>query len=239
MSVRRAAGLAAVGLYGVVMAVAGVIAATGAGGTASAAAQAGDPVTGRPVGLAPVVAPQPGAGRSKAPSGGSPAPTSVPSAAVGPDIPARPAVFTPTRLVLPDGTPAPVVPVGLHPDGALVIPDDVRTVGWWTGGSKAGEAFGSVVVAGHVDSAVRGIGVFAQLKRLVPGQVVELDARGQAQRYRIVSALRVPQARLAQDAGIFRVDGPPQLVLITCGGAFDRDRHRYQDNLVVLASPVP
>ncbi len=236
----RAAGLAAVGVYGLVLAAGGLIVATGVGGSATAATSGIDRVTGRPVRPAPVVEPRAGArSPSASAAGGAPVPGAVPSAAVGAEIAARPAVFAPTRLLLPDGTAAPVVPVGLHPDGALVIPDDVRTVGWWTGGSKAGEAFGSVVVAGHVDSAIRGIGVFAQLKRLAPGQVVELDARGQAQRYRIVSALRVPQARLAQDAGIFRVDGAPQLVLITCGGAFDRARHRYQDNLVVLATPAP
>ena len=161
----------------------------------------------------------------------------MPSASVGRELPAR-RVFTPTTLVLPDGTVAPVVPVGLHPDGALVVPDDVRAVGWWTGGSRVGEPFGSVVIAGHVDSAARGIGVFAQLKRLVPGQVVQLGTGPQRARYRIASATRVPQARLAQDAGIFRVDGEPQLVLVTCGGAFDPVQHRYQDNLVVIATPL-
>jgi len=256
MNARRSAGLAAVGLYGGALAVAGVLAAAGlgpAGTTADAAtvASAGSvsgsatgsatgSETGRAVAPAPVVPPFTGAvAPGPAPSG----PDAVPTATEGTDVPARPAVFVPTRLVLPDGTAAPVVPVGLHDDGALAIPDDVRQVGWWTGGSKAGEAFGSVVVAGHVDSAVRGIGVFAELRRLVAGQVVELDADGsgitQTQRYRIVSAVKVPQARIAQDAGIFRVDGEPQLVLITCGGAFDRERHRYQDNLVVLATPLP
>jgi len=164
-------------------------------------------------------------------------PASAPSASVGRELPA-PAVFVPTTVVLPDGTSAPVVPVGLHPDGALVVPDDVGTVGWWTGGSRAGEPFGSVVVAGHVDSASRGIGVFAQLKRREPGQVVQLVDGARQIRYRIASATQVPQARLAEDAGIFRVDGEPQLVLVTCGGAFDPVRHRYQDNLVVIATPL-
>ena len=63
-------------------------------------------------------------------------------------------------------------------------------------------------------------------------------ADGVRARYRIISATQVPQARLAQDAGIFRVDGQPQLVLVTCGGAFDRVRHRYEDNLVVIATPL-
>jgi hypothetical protein len=161
----------------------------------------------------------------------------VPSASAGTDIAARPDVFVPTRVVLPDGTGAPVVPVGLHGDGSLVVPDDVRTVGWWTGGSKAGEAYGSVVLAGHVDSATRGIGVFAELRRLSPGQVVALSSGPRQARYRIDSATRVPQAQISQDAGIFSVDGEARLVLVTCGGPFDPVRHRYQDNLVIVATP--
>jgi hypothetical protein len=182
---------------------------------------------------APVLAPEHAPFPADGPVRGAPAPT----ASVGRELP-EPAAFVPTALVLPDGTSAPVVPVGLHPDGALVVPDDVRSVGWWTGGSRAGEPYGSVVVAGHVDSATRGIGVFAQLKRLVPGQIVQLAAGPRTARYRIASATQVPQARLAEDAGIFRVDGEAQLVLVTCGGAFDPARHRYQDNLVVIATPL-
>jgi len=34
------------------------------------------------------------------------------------------------------------------------------------------------------------------------------------------------------------VTGPSQLVLISCGGAFDRDRRSYEDNIVVIAKPV-
>jgi hypothetical protein len=233
------------GFYGAWLAVAGVLAVVGfAGGTEPAS---GAPV--RSLAPAPVIAPSllpspafwagvsPAASAAVSPPRGPAAPASAPAASVGRELPAA-AVFVPTTVVLPDGTSAPVVPVSLHPDGALVVPDDVRTVGWWTGGSRAGEPFGSVVVAGHVDSAARGIGVFAQLKRLEPGQVVRLEAAGRPARYRIVTATLVPQARLSEDAGIFRVDGEPQLVLLTCGGAFDPARHRYQDNLVVTATPL-
>ena len=228
-SARRGLGVAALGLYGGWLAVAGVLGAVGFGSAepASAAPAA------RALLPAPVVAPD-----VPSPVPGVPGTSEeAPSASVGRELPARP-VFTPTTLVLPDGTAAPVAPVGLHPDGALVVPEDVNTVGWWTGGSRAGDPFGSVVVAGHVDSATRGIGVFAELKRLVPGQVVELASAAQRARYRIASATLVPQARLAQDAGIFRADGEPQLVLVTCGGPFDPARHRYQDNLVVIATPL-
>jgi Sortase domain len=237
---RGGALLAVLALYGLTLVVTGVLGAVGAigFGGANRPASASLGAAGRPVRTAPLLpagsAPESG---SRTPPGGLPA-ASLPTASVGTDIPARPAVFVPARVVLPDGTSAPVVPVGLHEDGSLVIPDDVRTVGWWTGGSKAGEAYGSVVIAGHVDSATRGIGVFAQLRHLSPGQVVGLVAGAQRAGYRIISATQVPQAQISQEAGIFTVDGDPRLVLITCGGPFDPVRHRYQDNLVVVATPL-
>jgi Sortase domain len=220
---------AVVGVYGAWLATAGVLGAVGFGGGTQPASAA--PV--RALSPAPVLVPE----QAPFPAGGATGSALAPTASMGRELPERP-VFVPTTVVLPDGTSALVVPVGLHPDGALVVPDDVRSVGWWTGGSRAGEPYGSVVVAGHVDSATRGIGVFAQLKRLVAGQVVHLAAGARIARYRIASATQVPQARLAEDAGIFRVDGEPQLVLVTCGGAFDPARHRYQDNLVVIATPL-
>ena len=58
--------------------------------------------------------------------------------------------FVPERLVLWNGRTAPVLQSGVRADGSLVIPDDPGTVGWWTGGSQAGEAYGHVVVAGHL-----------------------------------------------------------------------------------------
>jgi hypothetical protein len=179
-----------------------------------------------------VVAPSAGAGRTAAPG-------RAPAAPVGPAYDVGAAPFRPTRLVLPHALSAAVSAVGLHDDGSLVVPDDPRVVGWWTGGSMAGEAYGSTVLAGHLDSASRGIGVLAELPQLRPGQVVELTAGSRSARYRVASARLVPQARLSRAGGLFRTDGDAQLILITCGGSFDPLRHRYADNYVVVARPSP
>jgi Sortase domain len=236
---RSRALLAVLALYGIALVATGVLGAIGFGvATTSTAASESEGGFGRPVQTAPVLSPGAPTGPGSGPTIGLPG-VDPPTASLGTDVPARPAVFVPRRVVLPDGTTAPVVPAGLRNDGSLVIPDDVRTVGWWTGGSEAGEAYGSVVLAGHVDSATRGIGVFAELRHLVPGQVVAVGGGAQRARYRIITATQVPQAQISKDAGIFAVDGEPRLVLITCGGPFDPVRHRYQDNLVVVATPLP
>jgi hypothetical protein len=161
------------------------------------------------------------------------------AAPVGRAYDTSPPPFRPTRLVLPGGHAAAVTPVGLHRDGSLVVPDNPRLVGWWTGGSMAGEAYGSIVLAGHVDSATRGVGVLAALTAIRPGQVVRLTAGRRTVKYRAASSRLVPRADLSRIGGLFARTGAARLVLITCGGAFDPVRHHYADNYVVVAVPVP
>lgn len=190
--------------------------------------------------VAPLVAPAVTPGASASPSGAAPSVSPsgpLPEAAVG-EAEGVVDAFRPTRLLLARGVTAPVVPAGVRDDGSLVVPEDPDVVGWWTGGAQAGDAFGSVVVAGHVDSAEFGLGVMVGLTKARKGQVVTLQAGDRTQRYRISSSRRVKRADLADDARIFATDGPHRLVLITCGGRFDPVAHRYEDNVIVEAVPV-
>ena len=56
-------------------------------------------------------------------------------------------------------------------------------------------------------------------------------------RYRVVGKQTIVKQRLPTER-LFARDGPPRLVLITCGGPFDAELRSYRDNLVVLAEPV-
>jgi hypothetical protein len=229
----RLFGLAGLGLYGGSTAVIGVLVAIGFGPGPAAALTAGPArqVTAAPLLPASASPPIHGAARDRVAVG------AIPSAQVGRGTAAS-SPFRPLQLVLPGGGTAPVVASGVHPDGSLVIPDDPATVGWWTGGALAGDVYGSVVVAGHVDSARYGLGAMARLKTLGVGQLVELRAGSQRLQYRVTARQEYPQAELAARSDPFRQDIAPRLVLITCGGAFDPKRHRYQDNLIIFAEPV-
>jgi hypothetical protein len=152
---------------------------------------------------------------------------------------ARTAVeFRPTLFMLPSGRTAQIQPAGLLSDGSLAVPTDPKVVGWWTGGALAGEVFGSTVIAGHVDSMKYGLGAFAELTHARKGTVLELRSGSHRQRYRVVGVLKVPQARLTSATAAFSQEVPHRLVVITCGGPFDRARHRYLDNVVVTAIPI-
>ena len=157
---------------------------------------------------------------------GTPAPVAAASRVAG---------TVPGSVTLPGAT-APVVPVATGPDGALVVPDPPTTVGWWAPGALAGAASGTTVLAGHVDSAAAGLGTFALLRDLAVGdRVVLTGADGRAPAYRVTGRRQLGKAALPAD--LFAGGGPPRLVLITCGGRFDRTTRHYTDNVLVYAEP--
>jgi len=145
--------------------------------------------------------------------------------------------FVPRQLTLPGGDAAEVEPAQTV-NGELVVPELVQHLGWWDGSSYAGDPFGSVVIAGHVDSAAQGLGFFAKLLRVKVGDQVTVRGDGHAADYRVSSVQSVAKGALAADSEAFDQTGDHRLVLITCTGTFDYDRHSYDSNLVVIAQPV-
>ena len=145
--------------------------------------------------------------------------------------------FIPEHLTLPGNAGAAVHPAATV-DGLLRVPENVRHVGWWDGSARAGEAFGSTVIAGHVDSDTYGIGFFARLRRIKVGDTVTLRGDSHRLKYRVTSVKKVDKRALATKSQAFQQTGPHRLVLITCTGNFHRDRGGYDSNLVVVAKPV-
>jgi sortase (surface protein transpeptidase) len=134
------------------------------------------------------------------------------------------------------GVTAPVIEVGVTEERVLQVPSDPAVLGRWSDGARPGEGTGSVVLAGHV--SYRGeLGVLHALPELRPGdEAVVVTPEGPV-RYR---AERVDVYRKAalpyQD--IFQFDVPERLVLITCGGEFDRSTGHYDSNVVAYLSRV-
>jgi hypothetical protein len=156
------------------------------------------------------------------------------------DVPAWAEMVVPRRLrVATVGVDTAIDPVGVEDDGSMVIPRDAARVGWYRYGAAPGSAEGAAVIAGHVDSSVQGQGALFRLREVAVGDLVEVDnGDGTTARFRVISRERIVKAALPTERLFTRV-GPPLLVLITCGGPFDRALRSYQDNLVVLAEPLP
>lgn len=180
----------------------------------------------------------PSAGDSSAPDAtavsAEPRPV-APSARIG-DLDQAPAAV-PERLRIPAlDIAAPIVAVGVEDDGEMEVPEDVDDVGWYRHGPAPGEP-GAAVIAGHVDSREQGPGAFFDLRRLdVGARIAVTDSAGDVQRFEVVARRTYDKATLPTDE-LFSRTGPSQLVLITCGGDFDRDARSYRDNVVIYAQP--
>jgi hypothetical protein len=144
----------------------------------------------------------------------------------------------PRLAVLPSGRRVPVSTVGTTPTGTLAVPDDIDVAGWWRGGSRLGDPFGSVLVAAHVDSHTQGLGPFAELLTVTAGSRVRLESAGLRQTFEVRSRRLVPQGSLVDDSWIFGASGDLRLTLVTCAPPYDASRGGYQNLAVVTARPL-
>lgn len=148
------------------------------------------------------------------------------------------AAEAPRRALLPSGRSVAIRAVGTTDAGVLDVPDDISIAGWWRGGSRLGDPFGSVLVAAHVDSTTQGLGPFAELLSLQPGTRIRLESRSLRQTYEVQARRLVPQGSLADDSWIFDVSGRARLTMVTCAPPYDARRGGYQNLAVVTALPV-
>jgi hypothetical protein len=146
---------------------------------------------------------------------------------------------TPLQLRIPAlGIKAAVVPVGIDVErGVLGMSTNIHRVGWWRDGMAPGARSGTILIAGHFDTASAGPGAFFALPRAHRGQRVHVaTADGEVRTYRVVWVRSYPKSALP--TAVFATHGSPRLVLVTCGGRFDSTSRHYLDNIVVTAVPV-
>ena len=153
-------------------------------------------------------------------------------------VPAALAGAIPRHLALPSlQVDAPIVPVGLQPGGDLAVPDDPHVLGWWQREARPDSRQGTIVIDGHVDTAASGPGALFSLRQLRPGDPVILSTNHGSWHYVIAALRSYPKVNLP--AEVFASTGPPRLVIITCGGAFDHKTRQYTDNIVAYTLPAP
>jgi hypothetical protein len=142
----------------------------------------------------------------------------------------------PTRVrVASVGIDAAVLPVGIDlRRGALGTPQSIRHAGWWKDGRGPGATSGTILIAGHVDSARSGAGAFFALHKARAGDNVQLQAAsGRTFSYRVTSVRS--SRKEALPTRIYSGSGRPRLVLVTCGGPFNPATGHYRDNIIVTA----
>ncbi|MEU4564642.1 class F sortase [Actinoplanes sp. NPDC023936] len=156
------------------------------------------------------------------------------------ELPAGGDTDAPVRLRIPAlDLDADVDAVGLDAaTGDFAVPPSVDRVGWYRYGPGFSADTGSIVVAGHVDSAAEGDGAFFRLGALDSGdRVTLLGPGGRDRTFEVVARERYRKTAIPLPK-YFARDGEARLTLITCGGPFDEKTRHYRDNVVITAVAV-
>lgn len=185
------------------------------------------------------VPPDAAAGSDETPSTTAPAGGPAPPAAaaeaqrVGSAVPEDP-----SSVVLPGGVPVPVRAVSTTQNGVLDVPSNIAAAGWWRGGSRIGDPFGSTLLAAHVDSETQGLGPFADLLSVSDGERILLRSASYDQTFRVQSLELLPQGSIDATSELHSPAGERRLTLVTCAGPYDAAKGGYQNLAVVVAVPA-
>jgi LPXTG-site transpeptidase (sortase) family protein len=134
-----------------------------------------------------------------------------------------------------DVSDAPIRDVGVEPNGEMEIPGATE-VGWYRWSPSPGRE-GSSVLAAHIAWNGRD-GVFRDLADLEIGDRFTVRYDDETEReFEITEKGQYAKEELPFDR-VFSKTGEPSVVLITCGGDFNRGDNSYEDNVVAYAEPV-
>lgn len=190
---------------------------------------------------APAASPPAGASTSSPPTTPSPSPPPpVPEiATANAGLTAPVAVVAPVRISIPElDINMKIESMGLDQKGAMALPSDAATAGWYQYGPGLRASAGATVVAAHIDSFHDGIGPFSRLDDISAGSVVEVTGSDGTSASYVVTGVRAVGKIDAPMAEVFDRAGSPRLTLVTCGGIFDSSTGHYLDNIIVTAVPA-
>ncbi len=129
-----------------------------------------------------------------------------------------------------------LVRLGMDDRGAMQVPVDPATAGWYRLGPTPGE-LGPAVIIGHV-TWNQAPGVFFRLAELRDGDLVEVTRKDDLLAvFEVTHVARYEKSKFPTRAVFGGVDHAG-LRLITCGGAYDSSAHRYRDNIVAFATLI-
>ncbi|WDF35026.1 class F sortase (plasmid) [Arthrobacter agilis] len=181
----------------------------------------------------------------------SAAPSTAPSATATPaevapttaaPVPAQPPVLpasAPTSFSIPAiGAGSDLLALGLRDNGSLEVPPDGpgAPASWYNQSPTPGER-GPAVLLGHVNATDGGPGVFADLRALKPGDIIEIAREdGTTARFAVDRGEQYPKDNFPTLKVYGNTEGS-ELRLITCDG-YDPDTGEFDDNYVVYAKRV-
>ncbi len=130
-----------------------------------------------------------------------------------------------------------IKPVGINSDKTMQTPGIFENVaGWYKLGPSPGEV-GPAVIVGHVDN-YKGPSVFFRLREAKAGDIIEITRKdGSRLRFSVTGLQQYSQSNFPTKKVYGNLDYQG-LRLVTCGGTFNTQTGKYNENTVVFASLI-
>ncbi|MFE4198474.1 class F sortase [Paenarthrobacter sp. NPDC056912] len=150
-----------------------------------------------------------------------------------------PPVLGPMEVAVPSlNIRAVLVDVGLKTGTNNIVIPSAEKVGHYTPAAPIGAATGTTLLAGHVNKGLAP-GALWNLSKAQKGALVYItDQVGKQFTYKITSSRTIMRQPLPADT--YKIEGTPQLVLVTCAGTPGPDGEvlNYDQNTIVAATPL-
>lgn len=178
---------------------------------------------------------------ASAPASASPTPaaSTTPTAETAPELPAVLEASEPVSFSIPViGAGSDLLSLGLRENGSLEVPPDGpgAPASWYNQSPTPGER-GPSVLLGHVNATDGGPGVFADLRSLKAGDLIEVvRADGSTATFEMVRGEQYPKNDFPTET-VYGNTAGAELRLITCDG-YDPATGLFDDNYVIFAQLV-
>ncbi len=148
------------------------------------------------------------------------------------------AASAPVTLAIPSiGVRSNLLHLGLEENGSLEVPEDTGSgtpASWYDGSPTPGER-GPSVILGHVNALGGNKGVFADLRKLMPGAEINVSrADGSTAVFTVNRGALYPKDQFPT-LEVYGNTDAAELRLITCDG-YDAATGEFDDNYVIYAT---
>lgn len=128
--------------------------------------------------------------------------------------------------------------VGVDQHGAVAVPTNIHTAGWFVDSVKPGEP-GLSIIDGHINGNFTNDGIFQHLHRLAVGANFSVErGDGTLLRYETVSVQSVPLDKASEVLFTQDTTIKSQLNLITCGGQWNEDIKQFDYRIIAVAKLI-
>lgn len=145
----------------------------------------------------------------------------------------------PERLAIPKlNVTGCIESVGVDQHGAVAVPTNIYTAGWFVDSAKPGEP-GLSIIDGHINGNFTNDGIFQHLESLVAGDRFTVErGDGTILNYEVVSVDSVPLDDAAKKLFAHDTSIKSQLNLITCGGRWNESIQQFDHRIIAVAKLV-